>query len=458
MIAQLCLFKSVRIPKSRKQYPFTGRTREAKMPPTIQREWTIMLYTMADEAGLRGFANRTLLDIARASGCPDVKTVAQITLSSNNVDPIRRYDFEIYPAKHRKIDRQNGLQYVACKDFNPRRNLKDFLVWGQLQYPAKRYCVVLQGHAWGVDYTLPSLNWTQTKERTKRSNVRIIFGSPRSKNHLSNKEVQATLTKACVRGKFHLLGMDACLMSMAEICCEMSGCADFTVAPEGLGPIQGWPFDPILERLNGRPSMDAADLGSTVLKKYSAKYIDWGGDMKLTISLCDLNYANELMNAMSDLVKLLRSGLKDLRTRMAIIHAREQCAYYRIATYVDLSRYCQLLNREPAIATNSPIHVACSRVQKTLKERFVALVRLQRGRKDSFGLSIYFPKWRTKLGGSKSGNDADEVENPVVIPKLFKVAVERIEAAYLDQTFVRRTGWEKFLLEFIESRIIVHPH
>jgi hypothetical protein len=109
------------------------------MARTAKREWTILLYIMAVQSKLEGFANNTLLDINRASRDCGVKTVAQVNFHSSVVHPIRRYDFKDKVSAHRETDVQNKLQFVPRKNIDPQRNLVEFLKWGQRTYPAKRY-------------------------------------------------------------------------------------------------------------------------------------------------------------------------------------------------------------------------------------------------------------------------------------------------------------------------------
>ena len=425
------------------------------MTQAKRREWTVLLYTMADQNRLRRFANETLLDIARASSGAKVKTVAQVTFHSSVVHPIRRYDFEQSESPERLTDVQNKLQFVPCKNLDPRRDLVDFLKWGQSHYPAKRYCVVLQGHAWGADYTMPSLKLTHEKQdQGQRTDYHLILGSPRSKNHLSNRDLQGALTSAFSPGKIDLLGMDSCLMCMTEVCYELHRCAEFVVAPEGLGPIHGWPFYPILTRLKQQPAMGSAALGAMVLDKYSRKYRDWGGDVKLTVSLCSLRHAGELMRAMRTFAAALQKALPVAATRAAIVHARLRCAYFRIPTYVDLHNFCRLLKHELPAPRQQPLFRACSEVETALKGRFVERVALKRGRADAFGLSIYFPKWR--IGGKKRALKwvALPWTDPMATPNTLDEGVAKIDVAYTDHEFAEESGWKAFLVVFLKARQI----
>lgn len=420
-----------------------------------KRQWTILLYTMADQNALRDFANDTLIDISRAPASDQVKTAAQVTYHSSVVHPIRRYDFEFNPVSTRMTDVENHLQYVPRKDISPRRNLVDFIRWGIRTYPAERYAVVLQGHAWGADYTIPAFNLThESRGTSKREVVRLILGSPRSKHHLSNKDLQRALMSAMGRRKIDLLGMDSCLMSMAEILYELHQSAEFTIAPEGLGPIRGWPFFPILKTLKDSPSMGAAELGANVLNHYAAKYRDWGGDIKLTISLCSLQYSQELMDAMKGFVRALRNALQDRDLAPAVINARLRCPYFRIPPYIDLQYFCRLLANHPAVQPDSDLNRESTRMVGVLKDRFVAKVALKRGRSNSFGLSIYFPKWR--IGERRPPTKWVKIPwtDPMATPGSLDEGIAKINAAYADHEFADQSGWKAFLVEFLQARMV----
>jgi len=432
------------------------RTEGVSTMLSAQREWTVLLYTMADDTSLRACANETLLDIHRAATNSAVKTVAQVTLRSNLRHPIRRFDFEPAASPAHRIDVKTGLAYMQCPDEGPRHNLTDFLRWGQQTYPAKRYCVVLQGHAWGADYDIPSLNHDlRHRAQPWHDHYRLILGSPQSKDHLTNKDLEQVLTHAAQPGKFHVLGMDSCLMSMAEILCELSGCAVYTVAPEGLGPVRGWPFYPILTRLNLQPEMGPAALGTVILDAYARQYRSWGEGVKLTISLCELAHAEELMRAMEALVQGLRAGLRSHPVLASIIRARRQCAFFRIPTYVDLYQFCALLRRQRAVGRSSALHLACRAVQTALRGRFVQKVALRRGSNDGHGLSIYFPHWR--IGGHPRPSPWKRTPwpNPMATPANYDEAVIKVNAAYLNHEFADRCGWKEFLLEFLRARLVI---
>jgi hypothetical protein len=45
-----------------------------------------------------------------------------------------------------------------------------------------------------------------------------------------------------------IVGMDSCLMSMAEVAHELRGSVKYMISSESFGPQSGWPYGRIIER------------------------------------------------------------------------------------------------------------------------------------------------------------------------------------------------------------------
>jgi len=111
--------------------------------------------------------------------------------------------------------------------------LYNFISFCLEKYPAERYMVVLSGHAGGTerDYLLKD----ESSARSLTFNeLQQVFKQIKRDRH----------------GKLiDIIGMDNCLMSMAEICYELRDVAEIVVGCESFSPISGWPYRQILERL-----------------------------------------------------------------------------------------------------------------------------------------------------------------------------------------------------------------
>ena len=82
----------------------------------------------------------------------------------------------------------------------------------------------------------------------RKFEYRAILLDDDAKDFLDNVEMKNVLagTATLIGGKLDLLGMDACLMSMAEVGYQIRGSASFTVGSEQTEPGDGWPYDRIL--------------------------------------------------------------------------------------------------------------------------------------------------------------------------------------------------------------------
>ncbi len=111
--------------------------------------------------------------------------------------------------------------------------LYNFISFCLEKYPADHYMVVLSGHAGGTerDYLL----------KDESSAGSLTF------NEL--KQVFQRVRKDRNGKLIDIVGMDNCLMSMAEICYELRGLAQVVVGCESFSPASGWPYRQILERL-----------------------------------------------------------------------------------------------------------------------------------------------------------------------------------------------------------------
>src|SRR5262249_163264 len=72
--------------------------------------------------------------------------------------------------------------------------------------------------------------------------------------------------------KFDILGMDSCLMSMAEVCYELSDSVHYLVGAEGYEREGGWPYHSILEALDANPGMSTEKAVCTIVERYIKYY------------------------------------------------------------------------------------------------------------------------------------------------------------------------------------------
>jgi hypothetical protein len=255
------------------------------------------------------------------------------------------------------------------------RTLYDFIAWGIQTYPAYSYLVVVSGHGGGVEEN-------------------FLLRDENPNGTISLREIKDVF--ACVNADFDvvvdIVGLDTCLMSMAEVSYQLKDNVNLLVGSEGYSPLGGWPYRPILEMLSRqsahsdiKPNDPNAD--RAVLKReregvargivceyanYYFEYIAGGIDVDqaaIDIGKCDL---------LAPLVAKLAGRLKyllDVPTPPpllveALVLAHWDSQSYDGEIYVDLRDFCScLLARTDAFhCSDADVTTACKEIRDLIGE------------------------------------------------------------------------------------------
>ena len=367
-----------------------------------RKPWTFMVY-MAGDNNLDPDGIVDLREMKKVGSTDDVNVIAQFDRASGRAS--KRY----YLRKGGTVAKDAVASLGQINTGDP-KNLLDFIRWGVKQYPAERCGLVLWNHGQGWDDTdlfaedrhrgLRRLATgsvrhalfhapvrTMLKKAVRDVETRAILIDEGAKDFLDNIEMKKVLTQAAslLGKKLDVLGMDACLMSMAEVGYQIRQCAAFTVGSEETEPSEGWPYDLILSELVKHPSMTGKDLGAVIVDKYLASY----SDDAVTQSACDLSKADVLASSIEGLAAALKAGLADGVLFKHLLSVRGQVQAYYVRDYVDLVDFCSLLAQA---AAGSEIESCCGKVVRAVQSGYV----VKQGYKGddmrhSNGVSIYFP-------------------------------------------------------------------
>jgi Clostripain family len=372
------------------------------------RLWTVMVY-MAGDYYLNNGGFTDLKEMKKVGSTKDINVIAQFSRCVKK-RPTKRYYFS-------ESDPDGPLSNDVVEDIgetNPidPKVLEDFICWGFEKFPAKHYLVVVWGHGNGADdenipnaetnLLLPDDSTPNLKVNSRflsRSSVRGIGIRPSANifeglavDFLDNRKFKKALESATemLGRKIDILGMDSCLMSGAEVCYQMRNSTRFTVACEGIGPADGWPYDKILTELASKPTISPRELASRIVERYLAFYTDYE-DVAVTQSACDLSKCPALAIIVDRLAEVLLNNLSDKEVRKAVMLSRWQAQSYEGTEYVDLYDFCSLLHY---YCNRKRIKVACREVMKTIGPGGFVLKSGYRGHdaQYSYGLSIYFPQ------------------------------------------------------------------
>lgn len=365
-----------------------------------------MVY-MAGDNNLDPNGVADLMEMKKTGSTANVNVIAQFDRGGSGI-PTKRYFLQ----NETSLD-TDAVQSLDETNTGDPAILIDFIKWGIAGYPADHYMLVLWNHGQGWDDTDIYAGERSAGERLVRpaarmrhaffktsltqvaslqtgdSNLtRAILLDDNAKDFLDNKEMKAVLetTKTLLGRKLDVLGMDACLMNMAEVAYQIRDSVLFTAGSEETEPLDGWPYDTILRALSGKPTMGPKELSACIVKNYLTSYK--GGGEAVTFSACDISRSDTIASAVKALAAALKAGLADKATRTAIIGVRNQVQDYFVQDNIDLADLCTLLK---ASAPSKTVITACDKVLSAIKEFVIASGYYGGSMKHSNGVAIYFP-------------------------------------------------------------------
>lgn len=422
-------------------------------PKTAKQKaaWTVMVYLAGDND----------LDSAGAVDLGEMKQVG----SSDKLNLLAQFDRAGPRTETRRYFLRKGTSVgkdavmgLGETNMGDPKVLQDFLVWGAKNYPAEHYMVVIWNHGAGWDDeniyrtvrrglkrnvaykrspvggavrgAKGSLPLAQLRAVSKRKFKRALFSSTVEKavrsraiafdddaqDFLDNIEMKRVLTavRKVFGGKIDVLGMDACLMSMAEVAYQVRNTARVLVGSQEVEPTDGWPYHTVLRELARNPAMTPAEVGKVIVERYLASY---GAEEGVTQSALDLSRCGGVEAAIDKLSGALIAGLPGDDARLALLQARQAVRDYDTRDYIDLVHFCQLLRRHSGSAG---IRNACESVEAAGAELVLASGFKGPGVRNSNGVSIYFPE-------------------------------ESISPLYAKLDFARNNKWNEMLKKYFEA-------
>jgi Clostripain family len=359
-----------------------GKVNEEQQPPY---EWTILLY-MAGDNNLSEECVYALTEIKSGLKVdqPRLKVVAQFDPAGTRAETKR---YELQPRDISTLDddaKKTGWKMRETDTGEP-GNLLNFLIWGIPTFKAKHYMVVLVGHGTGTDDDF--LSDDNPGNSLSIPELQNVFATVKENNYTID-----------------ILGMDTCLMSMAEVCYEMlHKNVKYMVGSEGFAPNTGWPYAEIISALSKKIPTDdykadpdpARSVAQMIVDKYREFYEPYiNGGISVDQSVLEVAKIVEVEKALSGLVEVLVEDLKqnklDHRSAKqdALLMAHWEAQSYNGETFVDLYDFCQLLEER---YKDVSVDKRCQEVREAIRNLVVRYVVSGAAFQYSYGLSIYFP-------------------------------------------------------------------
>ncbi len=244
--------------------------------PAFAAQWTVGVYMCADN-GMNDQADIDIAEMEQVGSTEEVNVVVQVDRAAR--DP--------RPGCYRYFIKKDGADTLASLgdiDMADPATLSGFADFLRRRYPATNYVLILwdHGNGWYPGYG-PS---------------RAIFIDESAGHEMGVAGGEFTQAMADVKqalGKrVGILACDACLMGMIEVAAEVRDDCDYLLASEALVPVDGLPYDKLLDRLTSRPTRTPAELLPDVCLDYVAQY----PDEQVTLSALDMRALDKALGLM----------------------------------------------------------------------------------------------------------------------------------------------------------------
>ncbi|MGA2499440.1 MAG: DUF6263 family protein, partial [Tepidisphaeraceae bacterium] len=270
------------------------------------RDWTLIAYWNGDcslDAGVLG--NVVQLESALPEKGIEIALLWDRSKNWNKVFKAGWDEPRVYRVRPVK-EKGEFASEIICKpgelNLGDPAVLKAYVTAAIRKYPAKHYAILLSGHGGGWSGMIFDDDAPGCK------NPPGFFSIDQARTAL-----RAGLDAAGVK-KADLIVFDLCLMSQAEVACEMQDVADVMVASEATVPGRGLPYDKILPLFT--KDATAKDIGTGMVKAF-AKQCEDVKENDATMSAMDLTVAPQVTQTAADLTAKLKPLADKLWPKMA---------------------------------------------------------------------------------------------------------------------------------------------
>ena len=269
--------------------------------------------------------------------------------------------------------------------------LTDFIKWTVQNYPADKYVLTFWNHGGG---TLGGYGYDEVSD--------AMF---------SLNDIQTSLADAKTAGvpKFELIGFDACLMASVETVKVIEPFAKYFVASEEVEPGHGWDYTKIMKAITDDSSITGDAVGKVIADGFKAQAEDEGTECNITLSVIDLSKVGAMMKELDVITKKINTDIAQPQKFKKIANARSKSEDYGNSSdsWTDLVDVGALASK---------IEMVYPTETKSLLTKLNAAVLYKvngEGRRDSHGLSVYFPfkdkeNFKDNLEAYKSINFSNE--------------------------------------------------
>jgi hypothetical protein len=316
------------------------------------RNWTVMVYMAAGQSHeLDTVAVRDLKEMERGiRGNDNLNVVVQINRHWPQAAQIYRIrDTETGSHLIKQLPRPTNMGAMAT--------LTEFVttIAGDPSFAAQNYCLVLWGHAYGLGFGRDHQDPLQLIELRQALEA---FRNARADFRQENKPLE-------------ILGANACAMSYIEAVYELRNVVQYMVTSQITVPFAGWPYDAILNRMDGGTS--PAKLAGQIVDAYVSQFDDLPGGSRLEMSAFNLKHAAGLKTHVESLATAIDTDIRTSDFNSA------KMSFYRdvfmgatagdVRPLIDARRLCDGLANADTKSTSARVQDAARLFRKILQPR-----------------------------------------------------------------------------------------
>ena len=290
-------------------------------------KWTVLAYICGTDLETQGYnAQYNFNEIFQTTPNESVNMILET--GGTREWHLQDMGLELDPKKTNRIsydeDGFHVLEELPLQNMASGDTLADFISWGQKEYPAEKYMLVMWDHGGGSEGGLIVDEFYDNSIMTLESFERAL------------EESDADLEAVTV---------DCCLMASIEMAEAVEGHSDYLIASEEIVPGQGNCWQDWLQFLYDAPDCDGKEVGSVVCDMTQQKYVELGDDMEsaiLTQSVIDISKLPEVSKAFDDYFTKLAEIVKDPKKYRDYLYQTRMAEKYGGGSYgmvdlVDLS-------------------------------------------------------------------------------------------------------------------------
>ena len=318
--------------------PLVSDSISGRNNPKTKAAWTILVYANAKNNLAKPMIQR-IQEMERVGSTEQVKILLELGIPKS---PVRRYFITRSRVEGKRDDLSISSPIISEKndvDMGSADTLASFVQWGQTNYPAEHFMLVICGHGNG---------W-------KGFSFDYEAGSA-----IDLLKLAPMLSRLA---KFDILWFDMCYMQMAEVGYELRNSADIIVASEEtLFPCR---FREALSQVTAMPDMDREMLADRIVKSNIAYWeqTPHTGPMLLSaIRTSKLEAFAEALDAWAEAV--LRADEADFTARLL----RESLSFYQKANYFDLYT---LMETSEKLSANDVVKATSRTLKKLITQELI---------------------------------------------------------------------------------------